>query len=92
MGSVGPTDKENEVKMYKKKYCCKLHYLFETVRIRIRIRLESRIRIKRVWIRNTGIYTSQEMTVRSFQSLNAPLLLFISSAEWLRVSRAATVH
>jgi hypothetical protein len=37
VGPVGPNDKENQVKMYKK-YCFLVHYLFETVRIRIRIK------------------------------------------------------
>ncbi len=37
MGPVGPTDKENQVKMYKKSTVLGT-YLFETVRIRIRIK------------------------------------------------------
>ncbi len=37
VGPVGPTEKENQVKMYKK-YCSRYHYLFETARIRIRIK------------------------------------------------------
>jgi hypothetical protein len=36
LGPVGPTDKENQVKIYKKKYC----YLFETARIRIHKRIK----------------------------------------------------
>ncbi len=56
LGPVGPTDKENLVKRTKSTVLG--NYLFETVRIRIRIKLTSRIwiriRIKRVWIRNTG--------------------------------------
>ncbi len=45
----GPTDKKNRVKMFKK-------YLIgtvEIVRIWIPIKVESRIRIKMIWIRNT---------------------------------------
>jgi hypothetical protein len=34
-GPVGPTDKENQLKMYKK-YHFRVHYLFKTVRIQIR--------------------------------------------------------
>jgi hypothetical protein len=64
VGPVGPSDKENQVKMYKKyRVPFLVHYLFETVgsgsvsnsRIRIRVKSGSRIRIKRVWICNTAI-------------------------------------
>jgi hypothetical protein len=68
LGPVGPTDKENEVKMYKKYYFIDITSL-ETVRalihiklksriqIRISIKVKSRIRIciRRVWIRNTAL-------------------------------------
>jgi hypothetical protein len=46
LGPVGPTDKENQVMMYKKYSFGYLHYLFETVRIRIWIRIKQSIRIK----------------------------------------------
>jgi hypothetical protein len=64
LGLVGPTDKENQVKMYKK-YC--FRYIISlkwqgsgsvsNSRIRICIKLNSRIRIRinRVWIHNTAV-------------------------------------
>jgi hypothetical protein len=64
---VGPADKENEVKMYKKdcfRYIISLKLQgsgsgsVSNRLIRIRIKVQSMIRIlirvKRVWIRNTG--------------------------------------
>jgi hypothetical protein len=36
LASRGPTDKENQVKMYKTLFY--VHYIFETIRIRIRVR------------------------------------------------------
>jgi hypothetical protein len=38
LGPVGPTEKENQTKMYKKYLLFKVQYLFETARIRIRIK------------------------------------------------------
>ncbi len=38
VGPVGPTNKENQVKMYKKYHLRYLYNLFETVRLRIHIK------------------------------------------------------
>jgi hypothetical protein len=64
VGPVGPTDKENQVKMCEKYRLRNIISLkrqrsgsVSNSRIRIRIKVKSRLRIRinRVWIRNTGI-------------------------------------
>ncbi len=70
MGPFGPTDKENQVKMYKKYHFRYITPLKQWIRFRIEqsdpdpYQIENhdpdpyqskiRIRIKRVWVRNTG--------------------------------------
>jgi hypothetical protein len=59
VGPVRPTDKENQVKMYKK-YRYRLgslppYQIENMIRIRIKVKSRIRIRITRVWIAILGI-------------------------------------